>query len=372
VRTILHEVADRVKPGALLLEIDPTDATLAVEQAEKTLLVELARLGLQAPPGNSFDVNRVPAVMQALAKQNNAQERMNRVQRLSSTRAVAAEELTDRTADFQSAKADYEAQVLVAKTGLATVQMRQVALRTAQQQLKDTQVLAPIPTQPVPGAEQGVTYAITQRSVAEGTYVRPGSAVFSLIIDQTLKLRALIPTRYSADISVGQHAEVYTAAYPTPFSGMIVRINPSVDPATRTFAVDIQVPNPKGQLKPGSFAKTSILTRVDPEAVTVPLEAVVKFAGITKIFLVENDRAKEVQVTLGVESATWHEIASPALPRGAQVITSGQSALADGTRVAVRSGDNKAGLAAGAASGVPSRAVDAGVTVSSVSKETSR
>src|SRR5262249_47987908 len=138
-----------------------------------------------------------------------------------------------------------------------------VALRTAQQQLKDTQVLAPIPTQPVPGAEQGVTYAITQRSAAEGTYVRQGSAVFSLIIDQTLKLRALVPTRYSADIRVGQQAEVYTPAYPTPFPGMIVRINPSVDPATRTFAVDIQVPNPKGQLKSGSFAKTSILTRVD-------------------------------------------------------------------------------------------------------------
>jgi RND family efflux transporter MFP subunit len=372
VRAILHDVADRVKPGTLLLEVDPTDAALAVDQAEKTLLVELARLGLQAPPGSSFDVNHVPSVMQALAQLNNAQQRMNRLQRLASTRAIATEELTDRTAEFQAAKADYEAQVLVAKTGLATVQMRQAALRAAQQQLKDTQVLAPIPTRPVPGTEQGVTYAITKRSVAEGTYVRPGSAVFSLVIDQTLTLRAPIPTRYSPDIHVGQHAEIYTAAYATPFSGTVARINPSVDPGTRTFAVDIQVPNPKGQLKPGSFAKTAILTRVDPEAAMVPLEAVVQFAGITKIFLVESGRAKEVPVTLGVESTTWYEIATPALPRDSQVITSGQAALADGTRVAVRSGADKAALAAGAAAGVPSRAVDAAATVVGVSKETSR
>jgi RND family efflux transporter MFP subunit len=255
---------------------------------------------------------------------------------------------------------------------MATVQMRQAAIRTAQQQLKDTQVLVPIPTRPIPGTEHGVTYAITQRSVAEGTYVRPGSAVFSLVIDQTLKLRALVPTRYSADIRVGHQAEVYTVAYATPFPGTVTRINPSVDPATRTFAVDIQVPNPKGQLKPGSFAKTAILIRVDPEAATVPLEAVVRFAGIIKIFLVENGLAKEVPVTLGIESTTWNEIATPALPRDAQVITSGQSTLADGTRVAVRSGDNKAALAAGAASGVPSRAVDAAASVAGVSKETVR
>jgi RND family efflux transporter MFP subunit len=208
--------------------------------------------------------------------------------------------------------------------------------------------------------------------VAEGTYVRPGSAVFSLVIDQTLKLRALVPTRYSPDIHVGQHAEIYTAAYTTPFSGTVARINPSVDPGTRTFAVDIQVPNPKGQLKPGSFAKTAIQIRVDPEAAIVPLEAVVRFAGITKIFLVENGRTKEVPVTLGVESTTWSEIATPALPRDSQVITSGQSALADGTRVALRSGSNKAALAPGAASGVRPRAADAAATVGGMSQETSR
>ncbi|MEI8018197.1 MAG: hypothetical protein WCH39_08335, partial [Schlesneria sp.] len=80
----------------------------------------------------------------------------------------------------------------------------------------------------------------------------------------------------------------------------------------------------------------AILTRVDPEATTVPLSAVIQFAGITKIFLDDNGRAKEVPVTLGTQTTDWVEITKPQLPRGAQVITSGQSVIADGTEVNVR------------------------------------
>jgi hypothetical protein len=95
------------------------------------------------------------------------------------------------------------------------------------------------------------------------------------------------------------------------------------------------VPNPGGELKPGGFAKVAILTRVD-EAATVPLTALVNFAGITKIFQAELGQAKEIAVTPGVETTDWVEIAKPALARDALVITSGQTVLADGTRVTVR------------------------------------
>jgi len=100
--------------------------------------------------------------------------------------------------------------------------------------------------------------------------------------------------------------------------------------------VEIEVPNPDAELKSGSFAKANIQTRIDAAAVTVPLKAVVTFAGITKLFVVENGKAKEVQVTLGVQSTDWVEVRTPALPAGARVVTSGQTALADGTPIEVR------------------------------------
>ena len=105
---------------------------------------------------------------------------------------------------------------------------------------------------------------------------------------------------------------------------------------TRAFEVEIEVPNGEGALKSGGFAKAAIQTRLDAEAVTVPLKAIATFAGITKLFLIEDGKAKEVQVTLGIQDVDWVEIRTPGMPKGATVVTSGQSALADGTPVTIR------------------------------------
>jgi RND family efflux transporter MFP subunit len=336
VRKLRFDVADRVKPGELLLEIDPTDYELAVEQAERALQVELAKLGFAKLPDANVSLEKVPSVMQAQTRMENAQAKFERISKLAAARAMSAEERDNASSDFRAAQAGYADQVLVAKAGLATIRMKQTALAVAQQQLTDTQVRVPTPTQPVPGAANGVTYVVTHRAVAEGTLVRPGTEVCKLIINETLKFRVPVPERHSTEVRLGQKVDVRTAAFAHPFAGTVTRINPAVDPTTRTFEVEVQIPNPKGDLKPGSFAKAAIVTRLDAEAATVPLTALINFAGINKIFLAENGRAKEVQVTMGVQTTEWVEITSPALPRGANVITSGQTVLAADTPVAER------------------------------------
>lgn len=89
-------------------------------------------------------------------------------------------------------------------------------------------------------------------------------------------------------------------------------------------------------MKPGGFAKAKIITSENDTAITVPLESVTTFAGVTKIFLVENDQAVEVQVKLGQQDIDWVEIVSPSISPGATVVTSGQSALSQGTAVVER------------------------------------
>ncbi len=340
VRKISHDVSDRVRPGESLLEIDPTDYQLNVRQAQKALQVELAKLGLSDAANLRSDVSRIPTVVQAQLRRDNAQTRLDRVKTLVAKKVSPEEELTEKTSDFRVAQAEYDNQVLVAKTGIASIQVKQEALAIAQQQLQDCQIKVPAPSQAVLGAEKGtekaVAYAITSRSVSEGSYVMEGAELFQLVIEQPLKFRGRVPERRSGEVRLGQKVEVYTAAYQHPFAGEVVRINPSVDPKTRAFEVEILVPNLKSELKPGGFAKTAILTNVDDHAATVPLEAIVHFAGVTKIFLVVDGRAKEVQVTPGVQDKQWVEIASLALPEGAQVVTSGQTAIAEGTAVVIR------------------------------------
>ena len=81
VRKIAHDVGDRVKPGDLLLQIDPVDFNLSVRQAQSALDVELAKLGLTTPTA-TFDVNSLPSVVEAEAKLERMQERMERVRTL--------------------------------------------------------------------------------------------------------------------------------------------------------------------------------------------------------------------------------------------------------------------------------------------------
>jgi RND family efflux transporter MFP subunit len=336
VKRISHEVSDQVRPDELLLEIDATDYQLNVRQAQRALQVELAKLGLSETPTAKVDVTHIPTVVQAQLRRDNAQIRLDRTKTLVARKASPEEELTEKLSEFRVAQAEFDNQVLVAKAGIASIQVKQEALSMAQQQLQDTLIRVPSPSRPFEGSDGSIVFDITSRAVSEGSYVMAGQELFKLVIKHPLKFRGTVPERKSASVRLGQETRLHVAAFDRPFRGEVTRINPAIDPATRSFEVEVIVPNPRAELKPGGFAKADILTEVNQEATTVPLEALVYFAGITKIFLLEGSVAKEVHVVLGVQGSDWAEVASPELPRGAMVITSGQSAIADGVPVMVR------------------------------------
>ncbi len=334
VKKLNHDVSDRVKPGELLIEIDPTDYELSVNQSEKSLQVETAKMGVLDPPASGIDVTQLPAVKQAAIKMENAKARLERAQAAGA--AVTKEDLMDRQTEVRVTEAEYQNQILQVKAIWATVLMKKEALAMSRQQLKDTQIFAATPLSSIPLVSDSISYVITHRPVAEGTFVRVGTELCRLAIDQTLKLRLPVPERYGNDVKLGQRTMLYTASHSQPFEGKVTRINPAIEPATRTFEVEVQVPNSQRKLHPGGFAKAYIETSKDPNAQVVPISALVTFAGITKIYIVEDGKAKAITVTLGVQTADWVEILTPQLPVNAQVITSGQSALADGSPVAIR------------------------------------
>jgi RND family efflux transporter MFP subunit len=288
-------------------------------------------------PDPNYDVEKVPAVQQARARMENSAIQRQRMETLVVRNAVSQEQLDTANAEYSVTTAEYNNQVLLTKRALIGLQDLQLAISMAQKKLNDTVVRAPVPSQAVPGVGDELAYAITSRKVAEGSYVREASEVFKLVIDRPLKLLVPVPERHAEAVKPGQRVSVATAASTRQIDGTVARINPAVDPATRTFEVEILVPNREGTLKPGAFAKASIFTREIPRVATVPLESLVSFVGRTKIFLVEDGRAREVVITPGLQTADWVEVASPALPDGAMVVLSGQSAVLDGDLVAINS-----------------------------------
>ena len=331
VAKIHHDFADKVKPGELLLEIDPTDAALTVEQSKRSLNSELAKWGFKDVPDSNVELSKLPTVMAARLKADWTKSQLDRLKTLQSRGSVIAEEIEQARTNSLVAESDYANQLLMARAGAATAQLKKAELDIAQQQLKETKVYLPIPRD-VP---EDLRYTITDRYVSQGAWLAAGSDLFRLVVDETIKLRLTIPERYAGDVQVGQRVQVATTAQKDPVEGVVARIGPAVDPTTRTFQLEAEVPNKQGVLKTGGFAKASVLIAATP-AQTVPVAALVTFAGVHKIFVVEGDHVKEVQVTLGQQSAEWVEIAQPQLTDGVVVITSGQSKLADGSEIRLR------------------------------------
>ena len=150
VKRISHDVSDRIAPGELLLEIEPTDYQLNVQQAKRTLQVELAKLGLTELADANIDVTRIPTVVEAQLKQDNALVRLERTRTLAAKKTATQEELTERLSEYRVAQAEYDNQVLLARTGIASIQVKQEALEMARQQLRDTLIKVPTPSQPIP------------------------------------------------------------------------------------------------------------------------------------------------------------------------------------------------------------------------------
>jgi membrane fusion protein (multidrug efflux system) len=209
----------------------------------------------------------------------------------------------------------------------------------ARQTLADTAVVAPNPwegpanptTQP-----SDDTYAIASRMVSVGEYVKEGTPLFRLIDDDPIKLRAAVPERYAAVVRVNQPVKVRVEAYSDEFAGRVTRINPQIDPANRTFMIEVLVPNEKHLLKAGAFARASVHTHSEENVVFVPREAVVQFAGVSKVFTVGSDgKAIEhaVEVTDGPDELV--EIVK-GFEGNQSVVTEGASKLATGvpTKVA--------------------------------------
>lgn len=331
---IHHDLSEQVAPGALLLEIDPIDTSLAVQQAERNLQVELSKLGFPKVPTVDEDLSQLPGIMAARVRADHARSRVSRLKLLVEQNAAALEELEQVQSEVKVFESEWVNQRQIADSAAALARLREADLEIARQRLSDTKVYVPQATIIPDGIK--FEFAIAERLVSEGMLVRAGTELFRLVHWQTLKLKLAVPEAYSNQVKPGQSVEVSTSTTSQPVMGTVARIGPTVDRVTRTFQVEVEVPNSNHYLKPGSFARANILIGTDQNVQMVPLASIDFFAGIHKIFLIKSGVAREVKVTLGYQDQQWIEITSPVLAQGELVITTGQRILSDGSEVALR------------------------------------
>jgi multidrug efflux pump subunit AcrA (membrane-fusion protein) len=105
VQAMHFDVGDRVAPGESLLELDPTDYQLAVEEARQSLNQELSRLDLKQSPPDNFDVEQLPSVESARLLLKNALQKFERQKTLLGQNASSGQVFEQAETDLKVADA---------------------------------------------------------------------------------------------------------------------------------------------------------------------------------------------------------------------------------------------------------------------------
>lgn len=184
--------------------------------------------------------------------------------------------------------------------------------------------------------------AVARRLVSIGEYVVPGSKLFSLVTLNPLKLRGEVPERFAHEIGLGQTVHVTVDPFPDiTFEGRVSRVSPTSDPRSRSVGLEVLVDNFEEMLKPGFFAHARVITRKDDSALMIPQEALITFAGVSKVFVIRDGLAEERRVVTGSRGSAGLVEIVQGLSSGEQVAVSGIGKLANGTPV--RSPDRRSG-----------------------------
>lgn len=296
VRAISVDLGSVVSQGQVIAQVDPEDYRLRVQQAEASLAQARARLGL-APEGTDdrIDPEQTATVRQARAVLDEARYSRDRAARLVEQGVIAKAEFDAATATFKVAEGRYQDAYEEIRNRQGILAQRRSELALARQQLKDTAVIAPL---------NGI---VQEKRTSIGEYLAAGAPVVNIVRMDPLRLRAEIPERESHTVHSGQDVRVTVEGDTNIYVGKIMRLSPVIAEQNRMLVVEADVRN-NGKLRPGSFAHAEIVTNDAKMAVTVPNNAIVTFAGIEKVIVVQNGKALEKPITTGRRNTDFTEI----------------------------------------------------------------
>lgn len=179
---------------------------------------------------------------------------------------------------------------------------------------------------------------VAERRVEVGDYVVPGQAMLELVESRRLKVRAPVPASDVPFVEVGEPVTIQVSSLPgETFQGRVMRLGAELDPGARTLPLEAELANPDGRLKPGMLARLRIPRRAYPDALLVPLDAVVDLEEARAVYVVEGEsppRTDRREVELGPALGERVVVLSGLAP-GDRVIVDGQGRVAPGQRVEV-------------------------------------
>lgn len=180
---------------------------------------------------------------------------------------------------------------------------------------------------------------VVDRMVEVGDYANEGQAVLRLIRLDEAKLAFDVPERDVGYLAAGQKKEFTLAALPgRTYTGTVSFVSSQAARDSNSYAVELEVDNADGALKAGMIAQVSLMRRLVPDAVVIPLAAVVPRKGEHYVFVAEDGRAVRRRVLVGAMMGS-EAVIEAGLNAGDRVVVEGHRGLQDGMGVEIADGD---------------------------------
>ena len=328
VARVLVEEGQHVSKGQLLAEIEPTDYRNAFNAADAQKAAAVA-VEQRADAGV-----RRQELEQARIEFERAEDEYQRMKFLVERKSLPPNDFQKIEAAYKAAKERYDmAQEGTRKEdrATATAQAHAADAQAAEERkrLDDTRLLAPI------------SGSISMRKVDPGQTVAAGTAVFSMVELNPVKVRVGVPEAEIGKVKQGAAAEISVPSLDgRRFAGKVAIIGVMAEPASRTYTVKILVPNPGPVLLAGMVAEARIFGPAKIHALTIPAEAVVPDPqGAPNVYVYSPERkrvyARRVEVGQPVDKEV--EILS-GLRGDEQIVVAGQQKVREGSIVEITGG----------------------------------
>jgi HlyD family secretion protein len=324
---------DRVKAGEILVKLDAREAEAAVAQAAANL--EAARARLKQVKATSEEMIQ-SQINQAKANLELAEADLRRAIELHDKNFIPRAQLDEARTKYNVSKANHDLALnnlnkKIWENDIALAEA-QVGQAQATLDLNRAQLANLIITAPMNGG-------ITKRYVDPGTMLKDTTPILAMMDLAQVKMVVNVIEKEFVHLHKGQAVKIIVGVFPDRvFEGKIAVITPALELQSRTAEVQITVPNPGYLLNPGMFGRVEILLRSDPQAVQIPVQALITDEDKDFVYVVKDGKASRRPVKKGLSKDTVVEILKGVTP-GEQVVTAGQEFLRDGAPVRLAASD---------------------------------
>jgi RND family efflux transporter MFP subunit len=317
IASIRFDFGQFVPKGAVIAELDKREFQLQVERAKAAVAQALARVGLE-PGQEGTKPTESAAIRQARAQLEDARTKYESAKKLIASGDIAKERFTEAEKTFEARRAALEAMRDDLRTQLASIQALQADLKLAEKRLADTTLRAPFDG------------TISDRPATVGQYVKDVNNVVSLVKSWPLRVRLNIPEVATAGVHVGDTLRFRTEAIPDAyFTATVRQLNPELESRSRSLTAEARLNQADQRLRPGMFVQVRLTVSRNVPITVVPSSAIYTVAGLTKIFAIQDNKAREFRIIPGQAGEGWIEIPPGVVKPGDRVAVEKQFQLTD-------------------------------------------